>query len=100
MLFKAMGLNPQELIEKGQQLATMLEQLGAVIQSKVTLIDSRLTRIEVQLALLTQHLQSTVEPAGETGHYELVPLAEETQESKQQKGHKTNGRYPGNSGTH
>lgn len=89
MLLKAMGVNPQELIAKGMEMASMMETLGAIVQSKVVLIDSRLARIEVQLALLSQMLHAArgeVEPAGLTS-LDLIEISEEPKESK------PNGRY-------
>jgi hypothetical protein len=49
MMLKAMGIDPQMLINKGAELEAMGKVLAAELHAKVTLMEARLTAIESTL---------------------------------------------------
>jgi len=74
MMLKALGLDPQMLLQKAAELEALTRGIAGEIGGRVVAIDQRLTAIEASLLALHTKLDaamSDVTPAGETG-YDLV----------------------------
>lgn len=89
MLMKALGFDPQEVLNKAKELEQVFMTFGNDVQAKVDGMDARMERIEAMIAALlnSRHeAQSTIVPAGECSpelyNPALIAAPEHTEEMK------------------
>lgn len=81
MMLKAMGVDPQMIAAKGEELEQFAKAFALTVQKQMAEYDARLSRIENMLVLLVGKVdaqQGTILPAGDTSTAVAVIPTQET----------------------
>jgi len=87
MVLKAMGLDPQLLLEKATQLESLAKAVGTELETRVANMDARLASIDASLLSLHQQMAMIMGPTAPAGETPYLITEHEKPKEKHNNGH-------------